>query len=343
MAIPATQQQYELIKQAQGFSLRKDDQAPLRAPADNEVLVRVRASSLNRRDLAILRGAYPVGSKEKLVPLSDGAGEVAAIGARVTRFKVGDRVAAAFFQNWLAGRASAMTATSALGGALNGMLAQYVILGEEGLVALPADLTFEEAAALPCAGVTAWAGLMRCGRLQAGDTALLQGTGGVSVLGMQIAMAAGAKIYVTSSSDAKLQRALALGASGLINYKATPDWEKSLREQTGGVGVNHILEVGGSGTLPKSLAAASSGAHIALIGGLSGFGGDLPAAALIGRNISVTGIFVGSRADFSDLLAFVARHRIKPVLDRCFEFADAAAAYAYMESASHFGKIVIRH
>ncbi len=342
MSIPATQQQYELVKQTQGFKLEKRNDAPVRLPGESEVLVRVRATSLNRRDLAIMRGFYPVGGKERLVPLSDGAGEVVAVSANAKRFKVGDRVAAIFFQNWLSGRAAGDTAASALGGALNGMLTQFVTLHENGLVAIPPSLSFEEAAALPCAGVTAWAGLLRCGRLQAGDTVLLQGTGGVSVLGLQIAVAAGAKAFITSSDDAKLRQAKALGATGLINYKQSPDWEKNVRELTGGVGANHILEVGGSGTLPKSLAAASAGGHIALIGGLAGFGGDIPAVALIGKNIGVTGIFVGSRADFEALLAFLERHKIVPAVDRSFEFAAAEAAYQHLESGSHFGKIVIR-
>lgn len=343
MKIPASQQRYELVKQAQGFILQRDDDAPVPAPAEYEVLIRVRAASLNRRDVAITRGFYPVGSRERLVPLSDGAGEVVAMGPKSTRFKPGDRVVGTFFQNWLSGRATATTGASALGGALNGMLAQYVSLHEDGLLAIPPSLSYEQAAALPCAGVTAWVGLMRCGHLLAGDTVLLQGTGGVSVLGLQIALAAGAQAYVTSSSDAKLQHAKTLGASGLINYKTTQDWEKSVRELTAGIGVNHVLEVGGSGTLAKSIAAASPGAHIALVGGLAGFGGDIPAVALIGKNIGVTGIFVGSRADFAALLAFVEQHKIKPAIDRSFEFSNAAAAYQHMESGSHFGKIVIRH
>ena len=343
MSIPATQQQYELIRQAQGFKLQLRESAPVRSPGESEVLVKVHATSLNRRDIMIARGFYPVGSHERLVPLSDGAGEVVAVGPKARRFKVGDRVAAIFFQKWLSGRASDSTGASALGGALNGMLAQYVTLHEDGLVSIPHSLSYELAATLPCAGVTAWSGLMRCGRLQAGDTVLLQGTGSVSILGLQIAVAAGAKAIITSSSDSKLQLAKSLGATGLINYKTTPDWESVARELTGGVGPNHILEVGGAGTMAKSLTAISAGGHIALIGGLAGFGGDIPAVSLIGRNASATGIFVGSRADFEALNAFIEQHKLKPIIARSYEFFNAELAFEQMDSDDHFGKIVIRH
>jgi NADPH:quinone reductase-like Zn-dependent oxidoreductase len=340
--LPKSQLQFQLVKQAQGFGLQLREGARLRPPGPKEVLVRVRAASLNRRDLGIKAGAYPVGPREMLVPLSDGAGEVAAIGSSVTRFKVGDRVAAIFFQRWISGRPGPEVSGSALGGAIDGMLAQYVTLDEHGLVAVPEHLSFEQAATLPCAAVTAWSGLVTRGRMQAGDNVLLQGTGGVSVFGLQFAVAAGARSFITSSSDAKLTRASALGAVGTVNYRSQPDWAKAVRELTDGVGAHHILEVGGSGTLGQSLAAIGSGGQIALIGGLAGFGGDIPAVALIGRNASVTGITVGSRADFEAMNAFITQHHIEPVIDRVFGFAEAAAAYEYMDSGSHFGKIVIR-
>ena len=341
--MPRSQLQYQLIRQTEGFSLQMREGAPIRLPGRNEVLVRVRATSLNRRDVGVLRGFYPVGPREALVPLSDGAGEVAAVGAGVTRFRAGDRVAAIFFQQWLAGRPSPAAAASALGGELDGMLSEYVTLHEQGLVAVPAHLSYEQAATLPCAAVTAWCGLVTRGRMQPGDHVLLQGTGGVSVFGLQFAVAAGARAWMTSSSDAKLARARQLGAVGTLNYRTTPDWGKAVQALTGGIGVHHVLEVGGQGTLPQSLAALGYGGHIALIGGLSGFGGDVPAVALIGRNAGVTGIFVGSRADFEAMNAFIAQHRLEPVIDRVFDYAEAAAAYAHMESGRHFGKIVIRH
>ena len=343
MSIPNSQQQYQLVRQAQGFSLQLREGAPIRAPGAGEVLLKVRATSLNRRDIMVMKGFYPVGPKDTLVPLSDGAGEIIATGPGVTRFKEGDRAAAIFFQRWIAGRPGLDTGASALGGALDGMLAQYVTLSETGLVPIAAHHSFEDAASLPCAAVTAWHGLVSRGRLQAGDNVLLQGTGGVSVFGLQIAAAAGARPIITSSSDAKLERAKQLGAVATINYRTTPDWATALKEATGGIGAHHILEVGGTGTLPQSLAGVAPGGHIAVIGGLSGFGGDIPATSLIARNAGITGIFVGSRADFEALNAFMTKHAIKPVIDRVFDFGDAEAAYAWMDTGNHFGKVVIRH
>jgi NADPH:quinone reductase-like Zn-dependent oxidoreductase len=343
MSIPKSQLQYQLVRQAKGFSLQLREGAPIRQPGPREALVQVRATSLNRRDISVMKGFYPVGSRETLVPLSDGAGEVVAVGAGTTRVKPGDRVAATFFQAWTSGRPTPQTGPSALGGGLDGMLAQYVTLSEDGLVPVPAHLSFEDAACLPCAAVTAWSGLVTRGRMQPGDVVLLQGTGGVSVFGLQLAAAAGAKPHITSSSDDKLARAKTLGAVGAINYKTTPEWGKALLELTGGLGAHQTLEVGGAGTLAQSLAAVAQGGHIALIGGLSGFGGDIPGGSLVGRNASVTGITVGSRADFEALNAFLAKHAIRPVIDRTFAFAEADDAFAWMDTGSHFGKIVIRH
>lgn len=303
----------------------------------------MRATSLNRRDVGILKGFYPIGDRTELIPLSDGAGEVVAIGSGVTRVAVGDHVAATFFQTWIDGRPAAATGASALGGALDGMLAEYLVLHERGLVVLPSAMSFEAAATLPCAGVTAWNGLVTQGRLAAGDTVLLQGTGGVAIFGLQIAVAAGAKAVITSGSDAKLERARAMGAAATVNYRTTPDWEQAVIAATGGRGADQVLELGGAGTLAKSLAAAAPGGHLALIGGLAGFGGNLGALPLIARSLTASGIRVGSRANFEALLAFVGRHRIEPVIDRVFAFGEAAEAYAYMDAGSHFGKVVIRH
>jgi NADPH:quinone reductase-like Zn-dependent oxidoreductase len=345
--LPTTQKQYRLLREGAvtngvaAFVLKQVD-AAVRPPADTEVLVRVHATSLNRRDVMIAKGSYPLGPRDSLVPLSDGAGEVVAIGARVQRFRLGDRVAATFFQKWISGKPPAGATESALGGALDGMLSQYVTLDQEGLVKLPAGLSYEEGATLPCAAVTAWDGLVTRGRLQPGDYVLLQGTGGVSIFGLQIARAAGAKPVITSSSDAKLARARALGAVATINYRTTPDWDVAVRAATGDHGADQILEVGGAGTLPKSLASVAAGGQIAIIGGLSGFGGQVPVGAIMGRNASVSGIFVGSRADFEALNAFIERHHLKPVIDRVFEFDAAQAAYDFMDSDELFGKIVIR-
>ena len=336
-----TQKQWQLVKAAQGLELKLAE-APVRQPGANEVLIRMRAASLNRRDVAITKGQYPIRPGDNLVPLSDGAGEVAAVGRGVTRVKVGDRVAPIFFQSWISGRPAANVAESSLGGGVDGVLSQYVTLNAEGVVKLPDTLSFEEGATLPCAAVTAWNGLVTRGRMQAGDYVLLEGTGGVSVFGLQFAVAAGAKPIMTSSSDEKLARARSLGAVGTVNYKTTPDWEKPVLQITGPVGVQHVLEVGGKDSLPHALAAIGSGGHIALIGGLGGFGGDVPVLALMGRNATVSGIYVGSRADFEAMNAFIATHRIKPVVDKVVEFADAKSAYELMESGGFFGKIVIR-
>jgi NADPH:quinone reductase-like Zn-dependent oxidoreductase len=326
---------------AQGYQLELAE-VPVRKPGANEVLVRMHAASLNRRDVLVLKGQYPMPPRDVVVPLSDGAGEVTAVGPGVTRFRVGDKVASTFFQGWIDGRPAPNVSDTALGGAMDGVLAQYVTLNEKGLVAVPAGLSYEEAATLPCAGVTAWNGLVTRGHMQAGDYVLLEGTGGVSVFGLQFAAAAGAKPIITSSSDEKLARAEKLGAIGGVNYKTNPDWEKPVRALAGGVGVHQALEVGGKDTLRHALASLAPGSHMAIIGGLGGFGGEVPTMALLSSNITVSGIYVGSRANFEAMNEFIAKHRIKPVVDKVFEFKDAQAAYDLMESGNFFGKIVIR-
>jgi NADPH:quinone reductase-like Zn-dependent oxidoreductase len=341
--IPTTQKQYRLVRDGDGHGYKLElTDATVRSPADHEVLIRVRATSLNRRDVFVMKGQYPVGSRDSIVPLSDGAGEIVAIGHGVTRFRVGDRVAGIFFQNWLSGRPPEKVASGALGGSLDGMLTHYATLSEEGVVHLPKSLSFEEGATLPCVGVTAWNGLFTRGRIQPGDYVLLEGTGGVSTFGLQLALAAGARPIITSSSDAKLERAKALGAFGTVNYKTTPDWEKPVLALTGGVGVQEVLEVGGKDTLPHALASIAPGGDIALIGGLGGFGGNIPALQLLDRNVNVSGIYVGSRENFEALNAFIDQHKVKPVIDKVFEFEDAPAAYELMESDQFLGKIVIR-
>ncbi len=339
----STQQQYQLRKSGDApATLTLVDDAPIRQPGDHEVLVRVRAVSLNRRDVYVRLGRYPGPKRENVVPLSDGAGEVAAIGSKVTRFKKGDRVAAIFFQGWLDGRATAASLGTALGGAIDGMLSQYVTLHENGLVTIPAHLSFEQAATLPCAGVTAWNGLVTRGRIESGDHVLLLGTGGVSIFGLQLAKALGARPIITSSSDEKLARAKALGAFATVNYKTTPEWDKAVLAATGGAGVQQALEVGGAGTLPKTLASLGVAGHVALIGGLTEFGGDIPSGALLGRTATASGIYVGSRANFEALNAFIDKHKLELAVDRVFEFKDAAKAYDYLDSPELFGKVVIR-
>jgi len=340
--IPATQQQWRLVRGAgAGYALTLAE-APVRRPGAHEVLVQVRAVSLNRRDIFVLKGQYPVTAGDSFVPLSDGAGEIVAVGSAVRRLRVGDRVVAAFFQAWISGPMTRAAFASALGGGMDGMLSRYVTLNEDGLAKIPRELSFEEAATLPCAGVTAWNGLVTRGHTQPGDYVLLEGTGGVSVLGLQLAAALGAKPIITSSSDDKLARARALGAVGTVNYRSTPEWEKPVLALTGNAGVQQVLEVGGKSTLPHALASLGQGAHVALIGGLGGFDGDIPAMALLSRGANVSSIYVGSRADLEALLAFVQKHRIRPVVDHVFAYEDAAAAYDLMESERFFGKIVIR-
>jgi NADPH:quinone reductase-like Zn-dependent oxidoreductase len=341
--LPATQQQYQFVRAGgQGPFTMKKVEVPVPQPGAHQVLIRVRATSLNRRDIFVLHGQYPVGTRQALIPLSDGAGDVVATGAAVSRVHVGDRVAGIFFQNWISGRAPANFQQSALGGFIDGMLSQYVALEDSGVVKIPATLSYEEAATLPCAGVTAWNGLFTRGRMQPGDYVLLEGTGGVSLLGLSLAVADGAKPIITSSHDEKLARARTLGAIGGVNYVTTPDWEKPVLALTGGTGVQEILEVGGKDTLAHALATLGIGGHVALIGGLSGFGGNVPVMTLMNANVTASGIYVGSRADFEALNAFIDAHHVKPVIDKVYEFQDAPAAFEALEKGESFGKTVIR-
>ena len=311
-------------------------------PGANEVLVRVRATSLNRRDLSILQSQYGGGNpRTGLVPLSDGAGEVIGVGPGVTRFEVGDRVAGIFFASWVDGRPSARTNASARGGAIDGMLSEMIVGHEDGLVEIPEHLSFIEAATLPCAGVTAWNALFKHGGLVEDDFVLLEGTGGVSIFGLQFSVAAGARPIITSSSDEKLVRAREMGAYGTVNYRTNTEWQDEVRAITGNAGVTQVLEVGGRDTLPKAIRALGYGGHIAIIGGLSGFANAMPIGSFIGRSVKVTGIYVGSRADFEAMNAFITQHQLRPLVDKVFTFDNAPAAYDHMASGNHMGKIVI--
>ena len=323
-----------LVTPGNGIDSLRVEERPQPQPGQNQIVVRVRATSLNYRDLAMARGAY--GKLPEIVPLSDGAGEVAAVGAGVTRLRVGDRVVGIFFQKWITGPPTHDTLRSSLGGDLPGMLAEYVCLDEAGTVKLPELLSFEEAACLPCAAVTAWNALVTRGRLQAGQTVLTMGTGGVSLFALQFAKLLGARVVVTSSSDAKLARARELGADETINYRTNPDWEKVAK------GADHVIELGGPGTLEKSISAAAVGGHIALIGVLAGFEFKGNPFVLARKNVTLSGIYVGSREQFEAMNEFISRHRVRPVMDRTFEFSETAAAYRHLESGAHFGKVVIR-
>ncbi len=310
-------------------------------PAPGEAVVRVRACSLNYRDLAVMKGAYGGSVKAPLIPLSDGAGEVVAVGDGVTRVKVGDKVAAAFMQDWIEGPPDDAKSASALGGAINGMMAEQVCLKAEGLVRYPEHLTFEEAAALPCAAVTAWHALFRSAALRPGETVLLQGSGGVSLFALQFAKMAGARVIITSGSDAKIERLKGMGADATVNYKTNPDWDKPVRQLTGGVGVDHVIEVGGAGTLPLTTKCIKRGGHIALIGVLAG-GGSFDPRLMMLKAARLQGIYVGSREMFEEMNRAIALAQLRPVIDRVFGFEELPAALAHMESGAHFGKISIR-
>jgi NADPH:quinone reductase-like Zn-dependent oxidoreductase len=312
------------------------------SPGPGHVLLHIRAASLNYRDLLTVQGLYNPKQPLPLIPLSDGVGEVVRLGEGVTRVKEGDRVAGIFAQKWLAGEPTRQKLLATLGGPLDGMLADHIVLHEEGLVPVPAHLSDEEAATLPCAAVTAWSALVTQGGLKAGDTLLVLGTGGVSLFALQFARLLGARVIATSSSDEKLARARGLGASDLINYKATPDWEKKVKELTGGVGADHVLEVGGSGTLPRSLRAVRVGGHISLIGNLTGLTADLNLAPILMQNVRVQGVMVGSRETFETMNRAIALHKLRPVLDRVFPFAEARAAFEHLAGQGHFGKVGIR-
>jgi NADPH:quinone reductase-like Zn-dependent oxidoreductase len=310
-------------------------------PGHGEIMMRVRAVSLNYRDLIYGKGQNPALSYP-FIPVSDGAGEVVAIGTGVNRIKVGDRVAATFFQDWQAGEISKTTMKSALGGEINGMLSEYVVLNQNGVVLLPKHLTFKEGATLPCAALTAWHALNTKGNLRAGQTVLILGTGGVSIFALQFAKLHGARVIITSSRDEKLAQARALGADEAINYQSTPDWEKEVYHLTDGVGVDHVVEVGGAGTLEKSVKAACFGGRISLIGVLTGFTGAINPQPILGKSITLQGIYVGSREMFEAMNQAIAQAQLKPVIDRTFAWEDARAAYDYLQSGSHFGKVAIR-
>lgn len=308
-------------------------------PGPGEVRVKIAASSINFRDLMTIKDPVARNLPYPRVPNSDGAGTVTAVGAGVTGLKVGDRVASCFFQDWPAGPCSVDVMNSALGGALDGVLAEEVVLKAAGVIPVPEHLSLEQAATLPCAALTAWHALAEVGGVTAGDTVLLLGTGGVSIFALQFAKLMGARVILTSSSDAKLERAKAMGADGTINYRTHPDWQDAVMDLTGGVGADVTVEVGGAGTLTRSIAATRVGGAIGLIGVLTG--GEINPTLIMRKSLKVQGIYVGSYRMFTDMNAAIALHRLEPVIDQTFAFDDAKSAYRAMEAAGHFGKIVI--
>lgn len=327
--------------QIKAFGLDHIEEAAVALPqlGANDVLIRMHACSLNYRDYMVASGIYNPKQRLPLVPLSDGAGEVVELGSSVKQFKAGDRVAPIFMQRWLGGELNAEAAKSALGAALSGVLQKEIVLNENGLVKIPEHLSYEEAATLPCAAVTAWNALFEHGKIQPGQTVLLLGTGGVSIFALQFAKAAGAKVVITSSSNEKLQRARSLGADISINYKENPDWDAAVLKELP-EGVDHVVEVGGAGTLDRSVRAAKLAGHVSLIGVLSN--GNFDPRPLLMKSIRLQGIFVGSKEMFLHMNRAISQHKIKPVIDRTFKASEIKEALQHMASGSHFGKIVLR-
>ena len=321
-----------------GLKLQSEPSSPL---GSTQVRVRIRAASLNFRDQMVLRGWYPVSSQAPLVPGSDGAGEVVEAGPAVTRFRAGDRVTTCFFPNWVDGPMTPAKIAGALGGGDAGTLTEELVIDERALVRTPAHLDFAQAATLTCAGVTAWNALFVAGGLRPGQTVLLLGTGGVSIWALQLAKAAGVRTIITSSSDAKLERARALGADATINYTSQPEWAAEARRLNGGEGVDVVLEVGGEKTAAHSLAAVRMQGTVVVIGGVSGFGGAIAPRALISGAIRMQGVYVGSRQMHEELARFVDLAQINPVVDRSFGWQEAPEAYRYFESGKHFGKVAV--
>jgi NADPH:quinone reductase-like Zn-dependent oxidoreductase len=334
---------YVLDLSKRGIDAVQQAELPMPKPAVGEVLIRLQAWSLNYRDLLIVNGMYPVATGAKnLIPVCDGAGEVVEVADGVTRFKKGDRVVTTFFQGWIDGPLTYPAMGTALGGAIDGVLAEYRALSQHGLVKIPDNMTYEHAATLPCAGVTAWHALIETGHLRAGQTVLALGTGGVSIIGLQLAKARQARVIITSSSDEKLQRAKSLGADGGVNYKKTAEWGEAVLELTAGAGADHVLETGGAGTLPKSLQALAIHGQVNIIGVLTGLRNDIDMGPVLVKTARVQGIYVGSRAMLERLVEEAAGKNITPVIDKVFPFDQTAEAYRYLEKAQHFGKIVIR-
>ncbi len=323
-----------------GLTLKEHD---IPAPAPREVLLRVRACSLNARELLILRGYYPLPIRPDVVAVSDGAGEVVAVGEGVTRVRVGDRVAASIFPQWIDGPFG-WEYSAQLGGSLDGMLTEYTVLSEEALVHIPDHLSFEEAAALPCAAVTAWNALTGGQPLQAGETVLTLGSGGVSLFALQFAKLFGARVIATTSSDEKAARLTSLGADDVINYRTRPDWHVAVRDLTGGRGVDHVVEVGGAGTLEQSIKATTASGEVSMVGWLANSDTSMIDIKVISATVlTLRRIAVGSRAQFIAMNRAITANQMRPVIDRVFSFDDARTAYSYYQDSQYFGKVIISH
>ena len=314
------------------------------APGPGEVLVRMRAVSLNYRDMLMVNGVYARGPATggPITPFSDGCGIVEAVGPGVTRVTPGDRVATLFFQRWISGPPTLEKLSSSLGSPIPGAGRELAVFSQDGVSKVPDFLSDQEVATLPCAALTAWRALFEDGDLRPGDLVVLQGTGGVSIFGLQFAHAAGFRTLVTSSSDEKLARVESMGADHLVNYRTEPDWSKAVRAATGGVGADLIIEVGGGGTIEQSVKAIRIGGHVAIVGVVAGLGGAFNTAALIGNSARLQGLSVGSRDMFEAMCRFMDLRRIQPVVDKVFPWTEAAAAFTAMQAGAHFGKIVLQ-
>jgi NADPH:quinone reductase-like Zn-dependent oxidoreductase len=309
-------------------------------PRPGELLVRIRASSLNFHDDMVVLGKIPCADGR--IPLSDGAGEVIAVGDGVDEFKVGDSVVSTFLPYWLGGEMTPATKRDVPGDNFDGYAREYVCMPAHAFTVAPAGYTHLEAATLTCAGVTAWRGLVVRGQVKPGDTVLTLGTGSVSLFALQFAKAAGARVIATSSSDEKMEKLKRIGADAVINYKAVTDWGQTARDLTDGRGVDHVIEVGGPSTLMQSITACRMGGHIALIGVLTGFSGEVTLPAIFVNQIRISGIYIGSRADQEDMIRAITANRIKPVIDRSFALNDITDAFRYYESQQHFGKVCLQ-
>ena len=308
-------------------------------PRPGELLVRIRASSLNFHDDMVVLGKIPCADGR--IPMTDGAGEVISVGENVDEFKVGDNVVAAFWPYWLGGEMTPATKRDIPGDSIDGYAREYVCMPAHAFTKAPAGYTHVEAATLPCAGVTAWRGVVVCGQVKPGDCVLILGTGGVSLFALQFAKAAGARVIAMSSSEEKLEKLKRLGADAVINYKAVPDWGQKAKDLTDGRGVDHVIEVGGPGTLTQSITACRTGGHIALIGVLTGFAGEVSIPALFTNQIRISGISIGSRADQENMIRAITANRLKPVIDRRFPLEEIVAAFRHYEFEKHFGKVCL--
>lgn len=324
---PASLQNLQLVEEAQP------------TPRPGEVLVRIRAASLNFHDGMVVHGRIP--TADGRIPLTDGAGEVIAVGDGVDELQVADHVVSAFWPFWLGGDMTPTTKRDMPGDSVDGYASEYVCKPAHFFTKAPPGYTHVEAATLPCAAVTAWRGLVTCGHVKPGDTVLIQGTGGVSLFALQFAKAAGARVIATSSSQDKLEKLKRLGADAVINYKAVPEWGQKAKRLTDGRGVDHVIEVGGPATLQESIAACRTGGHIAIIGVLTGFAAEIPIPALFANQIRTSGISIGSRADQEDMIRAITVNRLQPVIDRTFPLQDVVAAFQYYESQKHFGKVCL--